>query len=180
MKVSQFLNFAQKPSFLSFKVLMVLLVCAVSFTSCNNDEDDDPDPVVEQNIAEIVVAGDDFSSLEAALIKAGLVETFQGSAEYTVFAPTNAAFETFLTGAGLTLETVPVDVLTNVLLAHVVAGEAESTDLSDGQVIPTLNPDVSLTVGISGGTVTVNNATVTTADVDASNGVVHVINAVIQ
>ncbi len=157
---------------------MVLLICAVSFTSCNDD--DDTTPVATQNIAEIVIAGNDFSSLEAALIKADLVSVFQGNTEYTVFAPTNAAFETFLAANNVTLETVPVDLLTSVLLKHVVAGEAKSTALSNGQVIATLNPTTSLTVGISGTTVTVNNATVTQADVDATNGVVHVIDAVIE
>lgn len=180
MKVAQFLNFAQKPSFFSFKILMVLLVCAISFTSCSDDDDEDTEPVATQNIAEIVIAGDNFSSLEAALIKANLVSVFQGSTEYTVFAPTNAAFEAFLSANNLTLETVSVEDLTSILQKHVVVGEAKSTALSNGQVIPTLNATTSLTVGISGGTVTVNNATVTQADVDATNGVVHVINAVIE
>lgn len=177
MKVNQFLNFAQKPAFLSFKVLMALLVLTVALSSCKKDDDEDTTP--EKNIAQLVIDTDNLSSLEAALIKADLVATFQGSTEYTVFAPTNAAFEAFLTANSLTLETVPVDILKNVLLQHVVKGEAKSTALSNGQVLQTLNSEVSLTVGITGGTVTINNATVTQADVDASNGVVHIVNQVI-
>ncbi len=181
MKMFQFLNLSMpKVSFVSFKILMVLLVVTISFTSCNDDDDDDTEPAMTtKTIADIVVEGNDFSSLEAALIKADLVTVFQGSTEYTVFAPTNAAFEAFLTANNLTLETVPVPLLTSVLQQHVVAGEVKSSALSDGQIVPTLNADVFLNVGISAGSVMINNATVTQADVDASNGVIHVVNQVI-
>ncbi len=180
MKLTQFSNFAQKVSFSSFRILLVLLVCALSFSACNDDDDDkDDDMTPEKNIAQLVMDTDNLSSLEAALEKAGLVSTFQGSTEYTVFAPTNAAFETFLSSAGYTLESVPTDLLTTVLQRHVVAGEVKSSALSNGQMVNTIGSD-TLTVNITGSTVKINNATVTQADVDASNGVVHIVDQVIQ
>ncbi len=177
MKVTSFLYFAQKPFFISLKIAIVLFAFAVIFTSCKDDDDDDKTP--EKNIAQLVIDTDNLSSLEAALIKANLVSVFQGTTEYTVFAPTNAAFEAFLTGAGLTLETVPVDVLTTVLQRHVVAGDFESSELSNGQILRSINSD-TLTVSITGATVKINNATVTQANIDASNGEVHIIDQVIQ
>ena len=159
----------------------MLLAFTTIFASCKEDEEEVKAP--SKNIAQLVIDTDNLSSLEAALIKADLVSVFQGhqgTTQYTVFAPTNAAFTAFLTANNLTLETVPVPLLTAVLLRHVVAGEAKSTALSNGQVIPTLNPAASLTVNISGTTIKVNNATVTQANVDATNGVVHIIDQVIQ
>lgn len=176
MKVSQFLNFAQKPSFSSFRLLLVLLVCAVAFTSCKDDEDEGTTP--EKNITQIVIDDPNFSSLEAALIQADLVSVFQGNTEYTVFAPTNAAFDALLSALGVTLADVSKEQLTAILTYHVVAGEAKSSSLSNGQSLTTLNTG-TLAVSINGGTVKINNATVTQADVDASNGVIHVIDQVL-
>ena len=133
----------------------------------------------EKNIAQLVMDTDNLSSLEQALIKTNLVSTFEGSTEYTVFAPTNEAFEDFLNGAGVTLETVPTDQLAIVLRRHVIAGEVKSSALTNGQMVNTIGSD-SLTINISGSTVMINNATVTQADVDASNGVVHIIDEVIE
>ncbi len=183
MKVSQFLGFAKKPFSISFKLAMVLFILAATFTSCDSDKED-PIPVEElKSIAAIVVENDDFSSLEAALIKTGLLSNFQIPTQYTVFAPTNAAFEAFLTVRGLTLETVSTSDLTAILLGHVVAGENKSASLSNGKTLIANNAsflNVRVTNVDEKTVISVNNATITTADVDASNGVIHVVNSVIQ
>ena len=130
-------------------------------------------------IAEIVMDMDDFSTLEAALVKAGLVDTFTGVAEYTVFAPDNMAF----TAAGTAAENLMMDGmesdLSAVLQYHVVAGKVMAADLSDGQMVETLN-GAELTVEITDGNVMIDGAMVTMADVEASNGVIHRINAVLM
>ncbi|KAL3783527.1 hypothetical protein HJC23_009492 [Cyclotella cryptica] len=119
----------------------------------------------------------EFSTLVSLLKSADLVGTLsKDSADgkgYTVFAPTNDAFDK-LGDVNLTQEQ-----LKQVLLYHVVAGTVTSDQLSDGQVVPTLNGQ-DLIVGISGGSVTLNgNAVVTGVDNVASNGVVHIIDTVL-
>src|SRR5690606_23513617 len=107
----------------------------VTLTSCNDD--DDIDPVREnESIVDIVVRDQNFSTLEAALMKAGLVEALSADGPFTVFAPTNAAFQ----AAGITdLEDYTVEQLREVLLYHVVDGEVNASNLQDGQEVATLN-----------------------------------------
>ena len=119
------------------------------------------------------------TALVAALSQAGLVETLQGVGPFTVFAPTDAAF----TAAGIDLSELTTEAglatLTDILLYHVVAGQVNAADVTDGLVAAAVNGD-NLTFAVSNGTVTVNGATVTTADVATSNGVIHVIDAVLM
>ncbi|WP_445381818.1 fasciclin domain-containing protein [Robiginitalea sp. IMCC43444] len=161
--------------------LGLFLLTAVS---CS-DDDGDGNNQAGPTIADLAAATADLSNLYAALERADLVATLDGSTEYTVFAPTNAAFETFLADNNFSgLEDVPVDVLTQVLLNHVVVGEALSTSLSTGYVssASTAGPggaNLSLYVNTASG-VSVNGVSnVTDADIDASNGVVHIVDAVI-
>ncbi|WP_435579073.1 fasciclin domain-containing protein [Gilvibacter sp.] len=142
------------------------------------------DPGTDVSIAEFVANNDDYSSLEAALEAAGLTETLSAG-EFTVFAPNNAAFEAFLNAQGFAaLGDVPVDVLTNILLNHVVNGTNESTDLITGYVSSlateaTSGANLSLFINTASG-VNVNGVSnVTTADIAASNGVIHAVDAVI-
>ncbi len=131
----------------------------------------------QQSIVDIAVADpDNFSTLVAALTAANLVEALDGDGAFTVFAPTDEAFSALPEG---TIDYLldNIDILTQVLTYHVVSGEAFSTDLSNGQSLTTLQGD-SLTVSIDG-TVMINDATVVIPDVDASNGVIHVIDAVL-
>jgi transforming growth factor-beta-induced protein len=119
------------------------------------------------------------TSLVAALAKANLVATLQGDGPFTVFAPSDAAF----TAAGINLDDFTTDAqiaaLADILLFHVVSGQVNAADVTDGLVAAAVNGD-NLTFVVANGTVTVNGATVILADVPASNGVIHVIDAVLM
>lgn len=125
-----------------------------------------------------VAIDNNFTSLTAAVVKAELVPALSNPlAEFTVFAPTNAAFSQLATTLNTDLNgLLNLPALPNILLYHVVSGEILSNELTNGQVTA-LNSE-SLTINITAG-VKVNNANVTTADVQADNGVVHVIDAVL-
>jgi uncharacterized surface protein with fasciclin (FAS1) repeats len=119
------------------------------------------------------------STLVAAVQAADLVDTLKEPGPFTVFAPTNEAFAALPTGAlDNLLKPENRDQLVTVLKGHVVAGEFLSSDLHDGQVLTDLNGN-PLAVHIAGGVVTVGGSKVVQADVLCSNGVVHVIDAVI-
>ena len=114
-----------------------------------------------------------------ALEEAGLVQALQAEGPFTVFAPTNQAFTDLLQTLDISAEELLMQPdLANVLLYHVVPAEVFSTDLSDGMIAPTLNGDETLTVDLSDG-VKINTSTVTLADLDATNGVIHVIDTVL-
>jgi len=128
-------------------------------------------------VVDVIVNSGDHDTLEAAVVAAGLVDDLSGTGPFTVFAPTDAAFANLPAG---TIETVLADqaLLSNILLYHVVGAQALSTDLTDGQVITTLQgQDVTVTF-VTGG-VMINGAMVTVADITTGNGVVHVIDAVL-
>ena len=118
-------------------------------------------------------------SLVAALSHAGLVSALQADGPFTVFAPTDDAFA----AAGIDLATFDTDeenaTLSDILLYHVVSGEVASSDVTDGMSAEALNGD-DLSFTVSDGSVMVNDATVTSADVMASNGIIHVIDRVLM
>jgi uncharacterized surface protein with fasciclin (FAS1) repeats len=118
-------------------------------------------------------------SLVAALSHAGLVSALQADGPFTVFAPTDDAFA----AAGIDLSTFDTDeenaTLSDILLYHVVSGAVPSSDVTDGMSAEALNGD-DLSFTISDGSVMVNDATVTSADVMASNGIIHVIDKVLM
>ncbi len=154
--------------------LGVGLVAATTIVACG----DDPVEVDElDTIAATAAASSDLSTLAAALEAAGLVSTLEGEGPFTVFAPVNAAFDADVVEE--LLEDGNIDLLSRVLTFHVVSGAAVfSGDLSDGQTVTTVEGG-ELTIDISGGSVMVNGAAVTTADIEASNGVVHLIDQVL-
>ncbi len=160
-----------------FLSVLLALVAGLTFTACDKDED-------TKNIVQTAEGNANLSSLVAALKRADLVGALEGTGPFTVFAPTNAAFATFLQANGFaTVNDVPVDVLKQVLLYHVVSGKVASTDLSTGYVntlatFGTSTTNLSLYVNLASG-VKINDATVTTADVAASNGIVHVVDKVL-
>ncbi len=134
-------------------------------------------------IAEIAGSTDDFSTLAAAVEAAGLGETLSGSGPYTVFAPTDEAFAALPEGTlDELLQPANQDQLAAILTYHVVAGEVMSGDLSSGDVATVNGADA--TVSVEGGVVTITDgqgdvARVVTADIPASNGVIHVIDTVL-
>ena len=119
------------------------------------------------------------NSLVAALIHANLVATLEGAGPFTVFAPTDQAF----TDAGINLNDFDTpeenQTLTDILLHHVISGSVPSADIKDGMMATMVNGD-KVKFGVSSGAVTVGSAQVTTADVLASNGIIHVIDTVLM
>lgn len=172
-----------KTSKILFKTLF--MVFALSFFWACNDDDSDPIVAADPDIVDLALDTADLSILVEALQAANLVTTLQGDGPFTVFAPSNAAFQTFLADNNFnSLTDIPVDVLTQVLLNHVVAGTNLSTSLSTGYV------SSSSTAGAGGNTLSlyINTASgvsingvsdVVDPDVVASNGVVHIVDAVI-
>lgn len=130
-----------------------------------------------QTIVDIATSNEDFSTLAELVTTAGLAETLSGEGPFTVFAPTNAAFEAV---DSATLEELQNDTeqLTTVLQNHVVEGEVTSDMLEDGMTVTTLAGN-EVEVSIDGDTVMIGDATVAMADVQASNGVIHAIDAVL-
>lgn len=157
-----------------------LLALSLGFVACGDDDTMEG----PKTIAELASETDNLSSLVAALDAADLVSTLNGSGPFTVFAPTNDAFDKFLSDNGFAaLSDVPTDVLTSILLNHVVAGKVVSSSLSTGYVEssatgPGGNP-MNMYISTDAG-VTINGvSSVSTADIDASNGVIHIVDAVI-
>lgn len=128
-------------------------------------------------VVDVIVNSEDHTTLETAVVAADLVATLSGEGPFTVFAPTDLAFANLPEG---TLEAVlaDIDLLTSILIYHVVGSTALSTDLSDGLTVTTLN-GADVTVSITEEGVFINDAMVTVADIPADNGVVHVIDAVL-
>ncbi len=129
------------------------------------------------DIVDTAIAAGDFTTLVAAVQAAGLEETLRGEGPFTVFAPTDEAFAALPEG---TVEALLNDIptLTSILTYHVVPGAVMSTDLSDGMMAETVNGQ-SVTITLGEG-VQVDGANVIAADIEASNGVIHVIDAVIM
>ncbi|MBK8445467.1 MAG: fasciclin domain-containing protein [Micropruina sp.] len=135
-------------------------------------------PASAGTIVDVASGNEDFSTLVAAVKAAGLVETLSGDGPFTVFAPTNEAFAALPDGLlDKLLEPANKGVLTKILTYHVVSGEVMAADVKPGKVKTVEGTEI--TIATSGGGVTVNKANVTATDVDASNGVIHVIDAVL-
>ena len=164
--------------FLRFAIVAILFI--TPFMSCGDDDTNEP---AEQSIVEIATSDAQFSILVSALSRVGLVSVLEGNGPFTVFAPTNAAFQ----AAGIDLDALSDEALTEVLLYHVLGAEVMSTDIADGQTYVTTaaqtgpgNTQLSMLIEKTAAGVKINNAaTVTTADVDATNGVIHIVDAVI-
>ncbi|MFT5797456.1 MAG: putative surface protein with fasciclin (FAS1) repeats [Candidatus Azotimanducaceae bacterium] len=131
-----------------------------------------------KDIVDTAVGAGSFTTLVAAVQAAGLVDTLKGEGPFTVFAPTDEAFAALPEGTVATL-LLPEnkDQLISILTYHVVSGKVMSGDLSNGMTAATVQGG-DVTIMTEGG-VTVNGANVISADIEASNGVIHVIDAVI-
>ena len=129
-------------------------------------------------VVDVVVNSENHTTLEAAVVAAGLVETLSGDGPFTVFAPTDAAFALLPEGLIAQLLEDPSGDLTTILTHHVHSGNVLSSDLSNGMMVPTL-AGTELSVSIMDGMVQIDNANVSVADIETDNGVVHVIDAVL-
>lgn len=132
-----------------------------------------------KDIVDTAVAAGDFTTLAAALGAAGLVETLKGPGPFTVFAPTDAAFAKLPAGTVETLlKPENKDQLTAILTYHVVPGAVMAADVVTLTGAKTVN-GADVAIKVDGGTVMVNEATVTATDIVATNGVIHVIDTVL-
>ncbi|MGI9644169.1 MAG: fasciclin domain-containing protein [Ilumatobacteraceae bacterium] len=174
-----------------------LVAGVIALSACGDDGNDSEDTVaatepaaeesaepaaeesaesMEATVVDVAIVND-FTTLVAAVEAAGLVETLQGEGPFTVFAPTNEAFAALPDGL---LEALLLpenqEALQQILTYHVVSGKVLSTDLASGEVATVQGEEVTIVVDDG---VTVEGANVVIADIEAGNGVVHVIDAVI-
>ena len=167
---------------------LLILAVAIVFSACSDDDENTTPTPEPLNIVETAQATEDLSSLVAALQAADgdLVNVLSGG-EFTVLAPTNAAFDNFLADNGFAnLSEVPTDVLANILLNHVISGTVLSTALTDaGAGYTTTNAtnedgdNLSLYFNTTTGVTFNGTSSVAQADVEATNGVVHIVDQVI-
>ena len=163
-------------------LIALALTIGLVFGAAMSSGHDKPATVVD-----IALSSDDFSTLVAAVVAADLVEVLQGEGPFTVFAPTNDAFADALEALGITAEELLAsDDLGGILTYHVVAGNLMAADVLAAveagmgtATVETVN-GAPITVEVIDGNVVLNGtATVTAVDLEAGNGVVHVIDAVI-
>jgi transforming growth factor-beta-induced protein len=164
--------------------LLPFLTIILLLSSCSDDDDETIIPV--SNTIVDVAINNDLTSLVDAVIRADLAETLAGPGPFTVFAPTNAAFQDLLDSNAdwNSVDDIPVATLRAVLLFHTLSGEVRSTDLSDTYVNTlSTGPNeeaLSLQVEVTGAIEFNGDAKPVTVDVEASNGVVHVIDKVMM
>jgi len=166
-------------------VIALLVAVPLVLAACGSSSDEatpaaSPSPsMVLKDIVDTAVEAGDFTTLVSAVTAADLVETLKGDGPYTVFAPTDAAFAAVPKETLDALLADPTGALTDVLTYHVASGKVMASDLSDGMMIDTVN-GAQLEVKINAdGTVMIGDATVITADIETSNGVIHVIDTVL-
>jgi uncharacterized surface protein with fasciclin (FAS1) repeats len=160
-------------------LFLTILFSGFLFNLNLNAQCDSPANEKTNDIVDLAVSSDFLTTLVAAVKAGDLVETLKGEGPFTVFAPTDEAFAALPEG---TLESLLLpenkDKLIAVLTYHVVPGEVKSTDLSNGMSATTVQgSDIKISISDDG--VQINDASVTTADIMAENGVVHVIDRVI-
>jgi uncharacterized surface protein with fasciclin (FAS1) repeats len=152
-----------------------------------SDTSDDTAAMAEADIVDTAIDAGSFSTLVAAVQAAGLEETLRGEGPYTVFAPSDDAFAALPEGTVDTLLEDPSGALTDILTYHVVEGAVLAEDVVglDGQEVTTVN-GATFTVNVGDdGSVTLtdaagNEVTVTQTDIETSNGVIHVVDAVLM
>jgi len=158
---------------------LVLAACApaVAPTAMPEPTTPPPAPEVSNTIVDVAVADGRFTTLAAALEAAGLVETLKGEGPFTVFAPTDDAFAKLPEG---TVEALLADIpqLTEILTYHVVTGKVMTADVVELQSANTVN-GLPVYIKVADGKVFINGAEVIITDVEADNGVIHVIDSVI-
>lgn len=174
-----------KTNFLKFRFAILAIAATTLFASCSKDDDTVAPPAdMPKDIVEVAVSDARFSILVEAVTKANLVSALQGDGPFTVFAPTNDAFNALFAQLGVSgIADLDAATLTPILLNHVVAGSVKSSDISTGYVT-SLNATDPAQAGVQvyvekGSDVKVDGSNVIIADVMASNGVIHAIDKVI-
>ncbi len=179
------------------QLLAAVLAVTLLAAACGSDDDAEPatsgEPAAEETeaaeapaepgtIVEVATEAGGFNTLVAAVDAAGLVDTLNSEGPFTVFAPTDEAFAAALEALGLTADELLADteLLTSVLTYHVLPLEApaETVLTLDGESVATVN-GAEVLVTVDGGSVKVDEANVLTTDIEASNGIIHVIDAVL-
>lgn len=156
--------------------LAMMSLTLVLISSCNEDETPTPDP----NIVEVASANNNFSTLVSAVQTAGLVSTLSGTGPFTVFAPTNDAFNKFLTANSLTAaQLLASDGLTETLTYHVVGASVPSSAVSAGKVTTVSGDPFYVSIAPNNEIWINGNTKITSTDVAASNGIIHVLDNVI-
>lgn len=165
--------------FNSFTLLSIIILSFGLFISCSDDNDSggmDSDPDVNANIVETATDDGNFDILVQAIIDVGLADALQGTGPFTVFAPTDDAFEGLPDGV---LESLTTEQLAEILQFHVISGAAiNSGSLSATQDVETLLGE-ELLVESNGGVTVNGSANVVSADVEASNGIIHAIDSIL-
>ncbi len=182
------------PSRTPRRLVAGLAVSALAFTACASDSNDAVSTTVEDvaesadtvadeaeaagTIVDVAVGAGTFETLVAAVTAADLVETLSSEGPFTVFAPTDEAFAALPDGL-LDALLLPEnkDALVAILTYHVLAAEVPSSDVAPGDVATVQGENI--TISAEGDALLVNNATITAVDVEASNGVIHVIDTVL-
>lgn len=171
-------------------VLALFLAFSLFGAACGGDEaetttpvsgDETAEPEEAGTVVDVAVGAGDFTTLVAAVTEAGLVETLSGDGPFTVLAPTDEAFAAALEALEMTAEELLASPdLAAILTYHVIPGKnlAEAVIGLDGQDVATVN-GATVAVSVVDGSVMINDATVTATDIDASNGVIHVIDSVL-
>jgi uncharacterized surface protein with fasciclin (FAS1) repeats len=169
MHTTALIKIAKETTMLRTSILSMTAAAALATSAFAADKD----------IVDTAAAAGNFTTLLAAAEAAGLVETLKGEGPFTVFAPTDEAFAALPEG---TVEDLLLpenkEALAGILTYHVIAGKIMSTDLTDDMEAATVNGDTVM-IDLDNG-VMVDGANVVTADIEASNGVIHVIDAVIM
>jgi len=153
-----------------FKLLATTVVLAISIVGAANAGD------MKKDIVDTAVSAGSFNTLATALTEAGLIETLKGDGPFTVFAPTDEAFGK-LPEDQLKAILADKDLLTSILTYHVVPGKVMASDVGGLETTGTVQGEELMIKTDSG--VMINDAKVVTADIEASNGVIHVIDTVL-
>ena len=165
--------------------ILAIVLLSLFAVSCDDNNDSNDTCCHGSSIVDLASQTESLSTLVSALQLTGLDATLSSSGAFTVLAPTNDAFDAFLTSINAaSLDDIPVDVLTNVLLNHVLIGEVQSSSLSNGyastQAVSTASgSNMSIYINTDNGVTFNGVSSVTTADVVASNGIVHIVDSVI-
>ncbi len=173
--------------FIKMRSIFVFTLATFTLLSCNDDDINEP-PRPSENVIDLVTAETSLSTLLIALERANLRTTLEGNGPFTILAPTNAAFTSFLANNGFnSLEEVPIGTLTQLLKNHVISSELESSDLASATAGysttlaegPVAGTNLSIYFNTSAGVTFNGTSNVSRPDLRASNGVIHIVEAIV-